>query len=473
MPVRFSEEQLIQATGARKLQASARSSFEEISTDTRKIGNGALFVALKGERFDAHTFLAQAAVAGAAAAVVAKGAAIPETPPGFGLFEVDDTLHALGAIARFHRHRFQLPLCAVGGSNGKTTTKEMVGAILATRGPALKTEGNFNNEIGVPLTLFRLGPEHVAAVIEMGMNHAGEMSRLVAMADPDAALLTVVQPEHLEGLGSLEGVAAAEGELFFGLRPGATAVVNLDDPLIVDQARRSGAKQLTFGTAASAQVRLIRHAPSGMSGQRITVAFEGREHEVALNFVGGHNAHNATAAFALALALGYTPDECVRGLADAKPYSRRLNVVPAPGGLTVLDDCYNANPASMDAALETVEGLSKAATGADGKPGRAVAILGDMLELGPGEADEHRTLGTRASGQVALAAFFGPRSKDGFEAAKAAGLTAAHFLEVEPLMAWLRPQLRAGDVVLVKASRGMRLERAVEALTGQAAGGSH
>jgi UDP-N-acetylmuramoyl-tripeptide--D-alanyl-D-alanine ligase len=262
----------------------------------------------------------------------------------------------------------------VGGSNGKTTTKEMVGAILAVRGPALKTEGNLNNEVGLPLTLLRLRPEHVAAVVELGMNHPGEMSRLAAVTDADAALITTVQPEHLEGLRSIEGVADAEGELFAGLSPRAIAVVNLDDPHVVQQGSRPGGR----GSVRSRRRR--RDPPRGVHPAREERARPGDRDRwarwpVSLGFVGEHNALNAAGAFALATALGYRPEECVQGLEAARPYARRLNIVEAPGGWTVVDDCYNANPASMVAALDTARTLAG--------PDRVVAVIGDMLELGP------------------------------------------------------------------------------------------
>ncbi|MCP3145041.1 UDP-N-acetylmuramoyl-tripeptide--D-alanyl-D-alanine ligase [Pyxidicoccus xibeiensis] len=466
MPARFNDEEVVQATGATRRGGPAPAAFTAVCTDTRALTPGCLFVALVGERFDAHAFVDAAAKGGAAGAVVARGRPLPPLPEGFALYEVEDTLMGLGALGRHHRQRFKIPLCAVGGSNGKTTTKEMVGAILATRGPALKTEGNLNNEVGVPLTLFRLEPQHVAAVIEVGMNRPGEIERLTRVVRPDAGVITVVQPEHLEGLGSLEGVAEAEGELFRELGPEATVVVNVDDALIPAQAARSKAKRLTFGRAEGADVRLASVETRGREGMVATVRYSGRDWPVRLHFIGPHNAQNATAAFALALALGYTPDECVKGLEAARPYARRLNVVDGKNGVTVIDDCYNANPASMDAALETLGTLVPVG-------GRAVVVLGDMLELGPGELEEHARLGGRVPGHARLAAFFGPRSVKGWETASM-GDSAAHFTEVEPLVAWLSSRLRPGDVVLVKASRGMRLERVVAALTGAPVpGGNH
>jgi UDP-N-acetylmuramoyl-tripeptide--D-alanyl-D-alanine ligase len=466
MAARFTDEQVVQATGASRRGGRPAAEFPAVCTDTRALVPGCLFVALQGERFDAHDFLAQAASGGAAGAVVKQGRALPQLPEGFVLYEVGDTLAALGALGHAHRERFRIPVGAVGGSNGKTTTKEMVGAILATRGSALKTEGNLNNEVGVPLTLFRLESSHVAAVIETGMNQPGEITRLTRVVRPDAGIITVVQPEHLEGLGSIEGVAEAEGEMFRELPPEAVAVVNVDDPLIPGQAARSRAKKLGFGRSESADVRLAAVTPRGREGLHITVRHAGKDWPVKLSFIGEHNALNATGAFALALALGYSPEECVKGLEAARPYARRLNVVDGLHGTTVVDDCYNANPASMAAALDTLRSLVQPG-------GRAVAVLGDMLELGPGELEEHTRLGALAASKAQLVAFFGPRSRKGYEAA-GLGESSAHFTEVEPLLSWLMPKLKAGDVVLVKASRGMRLERVVAGLTGAAApGGSH
>ncbi|MDY7228667.1 UDP-N-acetylmuramoyl-tripeptide--D-alanyl-D-alanine ligase [Hyalangium rubrum] len=467
MAAQFSDEEVVKATGASRRLGNAPTVYSAVCTDTRALTPGCLFVALQGERFDAHTFLSQARAGGAAGAVVRDDRTLPPLPGTFPLYAVEDTQAALGALARFHRQRFRIPVAAVGGSNGKTTTKEMVGAILATRGSALKTEGNLNNEVGVPLTLFRLEPTHVAAVIEVGMNHPGEITRLTRVVQPDAGLITVVQPEHLEGLGSIQGVAEAEGELFRELSPEAVAVVNLDDPLIPGQATRSKARKLTFGRAEDADVRLVKVATLGREGLIAMVRHAGKDWPVRLHFIGEHNALNATGAFATALALGYSPEECVKGLETARPYSRRLNVVDGLYGITVVDDCYNANPASMTAALDTLHTLVPAG-------GRAVAVLGDMLELGPGELSEHEALGTEASGKAQLVAFFGPRSKEGFQAAKSLGDAAAHFVDVAPLLDWLKPRLKAGDVVLVKGSRGMKLERVVAALTGAAApGGAH
>jgi UDP-N-acetylmuramoyl-tripeptide--D-alanyl-D-alanine ligase len=467
MAVRFSQMQVKDATGARLVRAGSRASFDAICTDTRTLTPGCLFVALKGETFDANEFLVQAAEKGAAGvvAMAGRGAAL-EGKPDVTVFEVADTLHALGRLGRAHRGRFKIPIGAVTGSNGKTTTKELIASILQTRGPALKTQGNLNNEIGVPLTLFGLEPRHVAAIVEMGMNHAGEIARLTDIARPDAGLITVVQPAHLEGLGSIEGVAMAKGELFEGLGPAAIAVVNLDDERVAAQAARAKGTVLTFGRNAKAEVRLTSVTAQGRDGLSLSIQRRGKVFEVALRLVGDHNAVNATGAFAMGLALGYQPEECVRGLESAQAHARRLQLLDAPNGVTVVDDCYNANPASMTAALETLSGLASR--------GRPVAVLGDMLELGADEAQAHTQMGVTASDRAQLVAFFGPRMKAAHaQAVKKLGEAARHFDDVAALGAWLAHELKAGDVVLVKGSRGMRLERVVEALTGQTSSGGH
>jgi len=296
------------------------------------------------------------------------------------------------------------------------------------------------------------------------MNAPGEMTRLTAIAEPGAALLTTVQAEHTEFLGSLEGVARAEGELFRGLHAGATAVVNLDEPLVVQQAREARARWLTFGCSPSAEVQLVSTHPLGGAGQEVELRADGRTHTFPLAFLGSHNALHAAGAWALARALGASDETCVQGLVRARPVARRLNVLQAPGGITVLDDCYNANPASMAAALQAARELA-------GPPGRVVAVLGDMLELGPGEADEHSRLAQLAARVAEVRAFLGPRS----QAAGASGEAgeAARFVDVDALWAWLSPRLAKGDVVLVKGSRGMRMERIVERLTGAPAAAPH
>jgi UDP-N-acetylmuramoyl-tripeptide--D-alanyl-D-alanine ligase len=457
---RFTADELSAATGGRWLDAPP-GPVTGVSTDTRTIAAGSLFVALRGDRFDAHAFLPAAARAGAAAAVVSAEVA---APPGLPRLRVADTLAALGAVARHHRRRFTLPVVGVTGSNGKTTTREMIAAILAERGPVLRSEGNLNNEVGVPLTLLRLSAEHQAAVIEMGMSHPGEIARLAALAEPQVGVVTNAAAAHLEGLGSIDGVADAKAELYAGLPEGGIAVVNADDARMLARARASGRRLLTFavGRQRRGDVAVLEVLAQDATGMRFLLGIGNRELEVTLPLVGAHNAQNAAAAACAAIALGCSDREIVRGLAGVKPVGRRLLLSRLPRGLLLVDDCYNANPLSMEAALQALADLAGA------ERGRPLAALGDMLELGPGEAALHRQVGAAAAAVPVARLFgFGPRSREILAGAVAAGLAPERTFHTEDpaaLAAAVRDAAAPGDVLLVKASRGMRLERLVEAL---------
>ena len=461
---RFNHCELAGVTGGRWIGAPPREAVG-VGIDTRRFPAGALFVALAGERFDGHDFVAAAAQAGAAAALVADDRAAAMTAPPLPLLAVPDTLRALGSLARFHRLRFELPVVAVTGSNGKTTTREMIAAILSRRGRTLKTDGNLNNEIGVPLTLFGLDEGHQAAVIEMGMSNPGEIARLADIARPQIGVVTNAGAAHLEGLGTIDRVADAKAELYAGLPPTGVAIANADDPRMLKRAQASGRRVITFASGRQRRgdvvvLEILEHAPEGL---RFLLGVGNRELEVELPLVGAHNAANAAAATAAAVALGCTDREIVAGLREVRPVGRRLRVERLASGVQLIDDCYNANPLSMGAALQTLADLVD-----DDEGTRPVAVLGDMLELGAFEAEAHRSVGDAAARSgVALLAAFGPRSRAIAEAAAAAGLPADrifHTEDVEALIGWARGRLRPSDVLLVKASRGMQLERLVEAL---------
>jgi UDP-N-acetylmuramoyl-tripeptide--D-alanyl-D-alanine ligase len=462
---RFDRYELASALGGR-WRGTPPEEVHGVSTDTRRIAPGSVFVALVGERFDAHAFLGEAAAKGAAAAVVSEAylaspspGGEPRLPAALPLLSVRDTLAALGALARHHRRRFAIPLVGVTGSNGKTTTREMLGAILRTRGPALKTEGNLNNEVGLPLTLLELSAEHQRGVVELGMNHPGEIARLTAIAEPQVGIVTFAGPAHLEHMGSVDAVADAKAELYFGLPPNGIAVVNADDPRMVRRARACGRSIITFSAGRGrGDVSVLDVLEHGAAGMRFTLGIGNREVEMRTELVGLHNATNAAAAAAAAVALGFNDREIAQGLAAARAVGRRLRIEELPSGVTLVDDCYNANPASMAAALQTLAHLAGGAR-------RAVAVLGDMLELGEEEASAHALVGERAAKLAQVQAFFGPRSRGAAERARAAGARDVFHTEDMPaLQAWAKETLRRGDVVLVKGSRGMQLERLVEAL---------
>ncbi|MFL5246866.1 MAG: UDP-N-acetylmuramoyl-tripeptide--D-alanyl-D-alanine ligase [Myxococcales bacterium] len=477
MTARFTVGEAAWIAGARIVEGSPSRALEGVFTDSRKPVKGALFVALVGEKHDASQFAAQAAKDGSGAVLVPSGAAsrVAEEMRGSeaAILAAPDTGRSLGAIAHAWRERFpELRVVAVTGSTGKTSTKELIASVLEAAGRTLKTEGNLNNEIGVPLTLLRLSAEDRYAVVECGMNHLGEISRLVGWSDPDVAVVTNVGPVHLEGCGSIDGVAHAKGEMFHGLRDAATAVANADDMRVLAQARLSRRRLVTFGANQSSHVRLVS-AHHGGAGLRVELAFpDGKVRMVELHLIGTHNGHNAAAAAAVGFALGLDPDQIMRGLANARTPGRRMRPVPLSNGALLIDDCYNANPQSTKAALLTLTHLVR-------NKGRAIAVLGDMLELGPTELDLHRDVGRFAAGAgLGLLVTFGHRARAIGEGAIESGMkteTVRFTSTPEEAIELLRSSVGPDDVVLVKGSRGMQMERISDPLSpaGSSSSGSH
>ena len=428
--------------------------FRGLSTDTRTLQPGNLFVALRGPRFDGHDFAAGALALGAAGVLAERD---PAQGPAI---RVPDTYAALGRLAAHWRSRFDLPVIAVTGSNGKTTVKTLVAAILATEGPALATEGNLNNEIGVPLMLARLDAEHRAAVFELGASHPGEIARLTAWVRPTVGVVTNAGPAHLEGFGSLEGVARAKGELFAGLGPGAAAVINADDAHADLWHRLAGERpRMTFGLERAADVTARWEATD--AGSRLLLQTPAGDRELTLAFPGRHNVMNALAAAAAALAAGVPLDRIAQGLATARPVAGRLRFLPGPAGACIIDDAYNANPASVLAALDVLAA----------QPGERWLALGDMGELGEAAPELHARIGraARERGVVRLWAA-GPLAG---VAAEAFGPGAERFADSAELAEALRERVHGEVVLLVKGSRAARMERVVEALCPEAGGRVH
>ncbi len=433
--------------------------YTNVASDSRALQAGELFVALKGPSFDGHEFVAAAASAGAAGAVVAYAQPVP-----LAQIVVADTQAALERAARAWRAQFSGPLVGVAGSNGKTTAKEMTAAILTEAGPCLATRGNLNNHIGVPLTLLRLTPAERFAVVEMGANHAGEVAHLVEVARPTVGLITNAGAEHLEGFGSLEGVARAEGEMVAGLEAAATAVINADDAFAPLWRGSTAARVVTFGVRKAADFSASAvQAAVGAEGfsTRFHLSAPLGSAEIRLNLGGAHNVANALAAAAAAAAAGARLEHIVAGLAAVRAVPGRLQFRRSLGGGWLIDDSYNANPSSVRAAIEVLATL----------PGRRWLVLGDMAELGAFALEEHIRLGeyARSAGLERLYAT-GPLSA---RAAEAFGAGAQSFADVPALIAALRTAVAAGgaDVrLLVKGSRFNRLERVIEALAGDGAG---
>lgn len=427
---------------------------DQVTTDSRKKVSDALFVALKGERFDGHDFASVAVANGATAVMVQKqidGLMAPH-------IVVPDTLVALQTLGAWRRRQFKGTVAAITGSSGKTTTRRMLHAIWSEVGLTHQPAKNFNNHIGLPLTLLDLDDAHHAAALELGCSDFGEIRLLTKLADPDVGLVTNVGPAHLEKLGSLEGVARAKEELFLGMRTDTVAVVNRDDPRVAAMDLKS-VRRVTFGIGESADVRLASRAPAGGTGQQIVVDMHGERISLTLRFLGAHNASDALAAIAMACAVDTPVSAIVAGLERLPPEPGRLALVEGTRPL-VIDDSYNANPASMRAALLALKEM--------GEGRKIFAVLGDMLELGQTSDSAHRQLGALAAalpvdGLVTL----GERSTGVDAAAAKAGLdeskryhAPSHEAAVEKVREWTSPE----DVVLVKGSRGMRMEQVVELL---------
>jgi len=433
--------------------------FSRVVTDTRQLEAGDLFVALKGDRFDGHDYVQRSLSLGAVGAMVSR-----PIEGGCAQIAVDDTLTGLQAYAASWRQDFSIPFVAVTGSTGKTTTKQILAALFAARGPVLATEGNLNNHIGVPLTLLKLRREHRTAIIEMGANHAGEIAQLAAYAKPDVGIVTQAGDAHLEGFGSREGVAKAKGELFAAL-DGGVAVINADDPYApLWQMLAARASVLSFGFSESADIRaealvgVPEHSPAATAFTLITPQGSAR---VELPLPGRHNVANALAATAAAIAIGLNLEEIAAGLARVAPVAGRLAWSQTREGARLLDDSYNANPTSLRAALELLAGL----------PGERRLVLGDMRELGADAAQLHEDAG-RAARAIGIEQLYtlGPLAR---HAAEGFGAKAMAFDAVDSLVETLREGLQPGVTVLVKGSRGARMERVVAALTGNHAVDAH
>jgi len=455
-PLSLNLSEAARAVGARNRAGFSMVALSGVSTDSRTVGPGELFFALRGERMDGHRFLKDAFDRGASAAVISEDVGTCRKGP---CLRVEDTTRALGDLAGYLRRRHPLKVAAVTGSNGKTTTKEMLKSILGRKFKTLATEGNFNNLIGLPLTLFRLRDEHEAAVLEMGMNQFGEIARLTEIAAPDMGLITNVGPAHIGGVGGIEGVARAKGELFAGLASRAVAVVNLDDAHVVKAAETVAGPRLTFGSVDEARVRLRGLRSRGLQGVRFELVMPAGRAEVRLPLLGRHNAFNALAAAAAAVAFEMTPADIRAGLEAVKPAPGRLEIKKLAGPVYVLDDTYNANPASTRAALEVLAGLK-------GR-GRALAVLGDMLELGRNSRSRHEDLGRYAAELgLDLLVAVGPRARYAAGGAEAAGLDGrvVHFRKADQAGTWLKTHIRPLDRVLVKGSRGMKMETVIDCL---------
>ncbi len=422
------------------------------SIDSRTIQPGDLFFALKGPNFDGHDFVGRALEAGAAGAVVERNG----TGTGGALLEVPNTVTALESLAAAVRQRWGRPLLAVTGSAGKTSTKDLTAALLATRYRTLKSEGNLNNQYGLPLSLLRADETHEIGVFELGMSHAGEIAHLAAIARPETAIVTCVAPVHLEFFAGIEGIAAAKRELVESLPPGGLAVLNADDPRVSQFADHLPVRCINFGLCEEADFRAEDIREHGLRGTSFTVRWEGPPEQMGLALIGRHNILNALAALAAAEAYGVPPAAAADALREFRPGKMRGQVSDWQGA-AIVNDCYNSNPRALEFMLDA---LARTAV-----QGRRIAVLGEMRELGAASAELHRAAGHHAAQAVDYLVAVAGDARYFLEGAIAAGLSRAHTAffdsaaEAGPFVASL---LQPGDIALFKASRGVKLERALE-----------
>jgi UDP-N-acetylmuramoyl-tripeptide--D-alanyl-D-alanine ligase len=464
----FELDEVLAATRGELASLGHRTRFPGVNTDTRSLAEGELFLAIRGDSHDGHAFVAEADRRGAGAVVVEREHA--ERRLGCGVVVVRDTLAALGDLARQHRRRRGPRVVAVTGSNGKTTTKEMLAAVLEQEvgaGLVLRTLGTQNNLVGLPLTLLRLGEAERVVVLELGMNAPGEIYRLAEIAEPDVGVVTCVAPAHLEGLGSIHGVAEAKGELYRRLRASAVAVANADDPWVAATAGAFPGRKLPYAIAAEAlpdgtpvELRARDVVDHGLEGTAFRLVVEGGgEVPVRLAVPGRHNVSNALAAAAAARALGVSLAAVRAGLEAFQPPGMRMEVMRLPNGVTVLNDAYNANPASMAAALRTL---------AASRGRRRLAALGEMRELGAAAAAAHEALGGEAAAAGLDALFLlGPWAERVRAGAEAAGLAAERIVvaaDHAELASRVLALCRPGDVLLLKGSRGAAMEEVLRRL---------
>ncbi|MGI6604581.1 MAG: UDP-N-acetylmuramoyl-tripeptide--D-alanyl-D-alanine ligase [bacterium] len=451
--------EIVQVTGGRLLSGHLDSTVTGFATDSRQIKPGDAFVALVGERVDGHNFVSSVLAGPAVAALVM---AVPEElPPRKAVIQVEDTVSALLKLGAWYRRRFAVRTVAVTGSTGKTTTKDLIAAALNSKLCTLKNEGNLNTEIGLPLTLFNLGTQHEAAVVELAMRGPGQIARLAQVARPEVGVITNVGVTHIEVLGSQENIAAAKGELLDELPGSGLAILNGDDPWVRKQAVRSRARVAYYGMGAEVDFRATGVELLGSEGLRFQVSGPCGKGEVFLPLPGEFNVLNALAAVAVGHYFGLELSEIQKGLAAFRPSAMRLNLVKRSDGALIIDDSYNANPTSMRGALETLLQVAKGR--------RTVAVLGDMLELGSVAQEAHREVGRLVARLGVDVLITGGSLAAGIAAAARGEATAPKAVFVcadqEAAAKVAQEEVLPGDVVLIKASRGMRFETVVSALS--------
>lgn len=459
----FQIEEILRATGGRLIQGYENTIFHGISTDSRTLQPGELFIPLKGARYDGHDFLREALEKKASGVLVEEEKVGDFRWNGYrskAVISVRDTLRALGDIAKYRRGKFKSKVIGLTGSNGKTTSKEMISVCLEITYKTLKTEGNLNNLIGLPLTLLKLDETKEVVILEMGMNVPGEVRRLTEIAQPDVGLITNIQKAHLEGMGNLERIKEEKGELFRGIKDRGTIIVNQDDPMVIDLARNFLGQKITFGIENSADLMARDIKLRGKSGTSFHLVFKEKEMEVEIPLLGRHFVYNALSAIASAIIFGIELERVRETLKRFKSIPMRMEIIELREGIFIINDTYNANPRSMELALETLSEMR-------GK-GRAIAVLGDMLELGTYSNAAHRDLGMKVGKfSIDFLIALGEEAPVVVESAIKHGLGLEKAMVVEShqeAISILKNTIKQGDWILVKGSRGMRMEKIVKGL---------
>lgn len=435
------------------VQSSCSAEIDNVVIDSREAGKGSLFVAIAGERFDGHDFILNVLSNGAEAVVCTKA---PEGAPENKLILVEDTRAAFLQIAAYYRSKFNIPVVGLTGSVGKTTTKEMTAAVLSEKYNTVFTQGNLNNEIGLPRMCFRIDSSTQAAVLEMGMNHFGEISRLTRTARPTIGLINNIGVSHIENLGSREGILKAKLEILEGMEKNAPLVLNADNDMLFNAAKNIENPVIFFGADNPAADYKAENIVQNNDSMQFTIRYAEGECNITLPAVGKHNVLNATAAFAVGMQLGISPEQAAKALNGYTPSGMRQRIVEK-AGRTVIEDCYNASPDSIKASLSALSALKVS--------GKRVAVLGDMLELGDYSETAHRNCGEYVAESGADILFaYGKEAAYYVEAAAAKGIPAELFSNKKQLAEKLYETLGEGDAVLFKASRGMKLEEVINEL---------
>jgi len=460
----FTIRQIIEATKGQLLTNSSINLDAEIngvSTDTRTIKKGELFIPLVGEMFDGHYFVDEAIEKGASAVLIHREDAkfLPELFSEVAVVKVADTLRALQDLASFQRNRFNIPVVAVTGSNGKTTTKDMIALVLSEKFKVLKTQGNLNNEIGLPLTLLGLEDSHEVAVVEMGMNHLGEIHRLAEIARPNIGVITNIGVSHIQNLGTRENILKAKMEIFDFFTSEDKAILNGDDEFLSKIANELPYQIKYYGTSDIASIKAQDIKLLGEQGISYNLNIEGEIHPMEIPIPGKHNVYNSLAAAAVGSIMGIAMADIAKSLKSYRPGNMRLNIFTTDSNIKVIDDVYNASPDSMKASIEVLKDLGQ---------GRKIAILGDMLELGDYSQKGHTEVGEVVAHKgIDILITVGQESKFIVTGASSCGMDNRNIIHLESnkdVIEYLDTLIEQGDRILVKGSRGMKMEEIVEYL---------